>query len=576
MATKCAGAAISAHVVIHSLVASPPTATSAVVAMTRRSARFANPPAEYYAPSTTTEADDDTTNASSLVPEAAGTVLSTLITGNGAASAQVNVAANGHQRPIVLPPPTALPHPISAPSSVSRTTSATSLSPSSTTLPQPPVSPSLRALWLHAKSEASQGRAYWTEEQYVDDITVSYLYQPHTLIALGCLIGYMVYVAFTQPIDDTQSLKASLRVGASVAALFVIILGLIVFPSGPFVRPHPLLWRLAFSIGVLYEVVLILLLYQSKANARAALTFFYDDLGQPLVERPYADDCAFTFTNLWGGIADQYALSHFLGWLVKSLILRDQLLCWIISIQWELLEIGFTHWLPNFAECWWDQWLLDVLICNGLGIYAGHRLCLYLEMKEYNWRGFMTIPASDWGGRLQRAVLQFTPQSWQKVRWHKTKNLKMFFFLQLLVLAFHWEEMNAFLLKHLLWVPPPCPLNAIRLVIWAFVGVPSLRQVYTYMTDPTCKRIGTQTFLCLLMLCTELLLIVKMSGGEFDGRVMRPTVWWMWLGCGVTWVVFNVYYVGKIYRQERSVFFAEGEKHRWTQQETEQMDDKTE
>jgi hypothetical protein len=29
------------------------------------------------------------------------------------------------------------------------------------------------------------------------------------------------------------------------------------------------------------------------------------------------------------------------------------------------------HLLPNFNECWWDRWLLDVLICNNIGIVAG-------------------------------------------------------------------------------------------------------------------------------------------------------------------------------------------------------------
>ena len=27
--------------------------------------------------------------------------------------------------------------------------------------------------------------------------------------------------------------------------------------------------------------------------------------------------------------------------------------------------------LPNFYECWWDNVVLDVLICNGLGIFTG-------------------------------------------------------------------------------------------------------------------------------------------------------------------------------------------------------------
>jgi hypothetical protein len=27
--------------------------------------------------------------------------------------------------------------------------------------------------------------------------------------------------------------------------------------------------------------------------------------------------------------------------------------------------------LPNFNECWWDSWLLDVAICNSLGGLGG-------------------------------------------------------------------------------------------------------------------------------------------------------------------------------------------------------------
>jgi hypothetical protein len=28
---------------------------------------------------------------------------------------------------------------------------------------------------------------------------------------------------------------------------------------------------------------------------------------------------------------------------------------------------ALQHMLPNFNECWWDSWLLDVAICNSLG-----------------------------------------------------------------------------------------------------------------------------------------------------------------------------------------------------------------
>lgn len=42
--------------------------------------------------------------------------------------------------------------------------------------------------------------------------------------------------------------------------------------------------------------------------------------------------------------------------------------CWISSVTWELTEIIFAPMLPNFYECWWDQLIYDILICNGLGM----------------------------------------------------------------------------------------------------------------------------------------------------------------------------------------------------------------
>jgi hypothetical protein len=68
-------------------------------------------------------------------------------------------------------------------------------------------------------------------------------------------------------------------------------------------------------------------------------------------------------------------------WLCDN---SDKMLCWIISIQWEVIEIAFTHMLPNFAECWWDQWLLDVLIANALGqFHAAHHSLLRLLCRTH-------------------------------------------------------------------------------------------------------------------------------------------------------------------------------------------------
>ena len=74
----------------------------------------------------------------------------------------------------------------------------------------------------------------------------------------------------------------------------------------------------------------------------------------------------------------------------------------------------FGHLLPNFYECWWDNLVLDVLVCNGLGIWTGMQVCKFLEMREYKWESIKNITGTS--GKFKRALLQFTPESWTHAR----------------------------------------------------------------------------------------------------------------------------------------------------------------
>lgn len=38
------------------------------------------------------------------------------------------------------------------------------------------------------------------------------------------------------------------------------------------------------------------------------------------------------------------------------------------------------------------QWIMDVLICNGLGIYCGMKTLEWLSLKTYKWQGLWNIP----------------------------------------------------------------------------------------------------------------------------------------------------------------------------------------
>ena len=68
---------------------------------------------------------------------------------------------------------------------------------------------------------------------------------------------------------------------------------------------------------------------------------------------------------------DEFVIAHTLGWWGKAVIIRNLPMLWLLSVAFEFMELTFQHMLPNFNECWWDSWLLDVAICNFIGLLAG-------------------------------------------------------------------------------------------------------------------------------------------------------------------------------------------------------------
>lgn len=63
----------------------------------------------------------------------------------------------------------------------------------------------------------------------------------------------------------------------------------------------------------------------------------------------------------------------------------------VVTRWFGVLQIAFAHLLPNFAECWWDAIVLDVLVCNGLGIWLGMYVCRKLEMRNYHWESIRSV-----------------------------------------------------------------------------------------------------------------------------------------------------------------------------------------
>lgn len=116
------------------------------------------------------------------------------------------------------------------------------------------------------------------------------------------------------------------------------------------------------------------------------------NLGVPLKERDYSASCDLytpdhptsNFANLMSTL-DVYVASHFFGWFVKTLIFRNSIITWTMSIGFELYEVSLKHILPNFHECWWDHLLLDLFGCNLLGILLGNYVIKKFDLKIHHW-----------------------------------------------------------------------------------------------------------------------------------------------------------------------------------------------
>ena len=113
----------------------------------------------------------------------------------------------------------------------------------------------------------------------------------------------------------------------------------------------------------LYLMFLVYILFLPLNQARSVFKFFDPKLGEVLPEKDYATDCLFytpgdirgNFGNFMEAVFDVHFIAHFAGWWYKMMMIRDAKLAWLISFTFELIEVTFRHWLPNFWECWWDH-----------------------------------------------------------------------------------------------------------------------------------------------------------------------------------------------------------------------------
>ena len=280
-------------------------------------------------------------------------------------------------------------------------------------------------------------------------------------------------------------------------------------------------------------------------QARHAFKYLYPDLGVALDERAYGNDCrVFTpentssrFANIMDTVLDEFVLAHLLGWVAKALIFRDWKILLFLSIGFELMELTFAHMLPNFNECWWDSWILDVLLCNNIGMLIGLFAIQRREKYGNEWVGVSSQPTILL--KAKRLFLQFTPETVERYEWKMMSSPKRFIQCMTLAAACLACEVNAFFMKFVLWIPPRNMLNTYRLFVFFLMVIPAVNEYYYFVTKTgkeQVNKLGVFTWIFLSCTFLEFLIIFKF-GRELFREPWPPLVKWSWMGAGASTTV---------------------------------------
>ncbi|KAG7400891.1 Phosphatidylserine synthase 2 [Phytophthora boehmeriae] len=377
----------------------------------------------------------------------------------------------------------------------------------------------------------------WSMEETVevdDDNQDQWIGSPHTLSAGFLLMLWIVYAAFHEPVeqfeDRNEQYAADVKRGVKYACVFFLTYCALQLPDGHFLRPHPVMWRLLTGLFILYEMLLIVLLFLRTDDARQFMKVFDSSLGKELPETSYASDCRIYtpeneeshFANLRATFLDRFVIMHFLGWIVGSLMVRSKMISWTLSIMFELYEITFSHWLANFNECWWDHVFFDIFTCNAAGIYLGMKICRYFEMRRFNWVGIRKIP--NLSGKAKRALAQFTPQYWMAYDWKIFRSAERFWRVVSMITILSIMMLNSFFLKTVLWVPASSNVNIYRLAVWYSAGSYAVAEYYIFCSftmsyqggnKTPVKKLGPRAWLGIAVVVSEVLVIYKHGQGMF-------------------------------------------------------------
>lgn len=349
-------------------------------------------------------------------------------------------------------------------------------------------------------------------------------------------------------LQNLISIEEKLRIGYHYFYLLIIFVFFQLLPN-PKEQGHlRFLYKLLHAAAATYLLHLLFMCILDRETLKGLLIMVDPVLAQPVVGRNYSIDCRLytpenpssKIANIMGTM-DVFISAHFFGWLVKTLVYRNNIIVWTLSIGFEVLELSLKQYLPNFHECWWDHLLLDLFGCNLLGILVGNWLIKKLGMRRYHWF-FEPNEESEKKSYFQRLTYFFTSveRYVSNHEWHFLSSPENFLTVMWILASNFIVELSHFFNKAVLNLPANHWLLAIRIFTVGFTAISAMSELYdfTRIKQPE-KQFGTGLVIFHMIIVAEVVIFLNNYPEGFFNKETPASVKLFWGGCfGVILMMF--------------------------------------
>jgi phosphatidylserine synthase 2 len=380
---------------------------------------------------------------------------------------------------------------------------------------------------------------------------VGFIEEPRQVLVLGMMLALVFYLAGTRTETGLASKErivenATYSLG-TVVFMFLAYCAINVRDS-ILIRPHPMLWRVAHGICLLYVFAVAVLLVNSVDDMRAMLTYIWPDINETASPDSEGGNdlwafhhCEINGDTLYRQVTSVWFLSHLLGWIGKMCMMRDWRVCIFQSCIFEMIELSLAFLIPDFRECWWDSVFVDAFGANLAGMLIGWLILKFIKTKENDWIG---EPNKKPVAGIRDMVMPYGMTTFP-YQWRAYRSFGDFMALQVVLFTAIIYEVNIFFLMNHLWLPPNSILVMVRFLVLFCVSMPGFQEWYAYLHEPQQKRLGPNSWIGLAIPPLELAVIYKYSPAgvytTYPGmEIVLP--WVGFLACMALWVLLFFFY----------------------------------